>query len=76
MHIANPSSDWGSYLNRIVDTVALDPCLLEKGSVKNGEILIRFSSRTKNKGMKEDLIPIKYLLLELPTGKNKKFTLI
>lgn len=76
MRIANPSSDWGSYLNRIVDTVTPDPFLLEKGPVKDGEVIIRYSSRTKNKGMKEDPIPIKYLLPEPPTGKNKKFTLI
>ncbi|KAG1743673.1 uncharacterized protein EDB91DRAFT_1081055 [Suillus paluster] len=37
---ANPSSDWASYHNWIVDTVALDPFLLEKGPVKDGEILI------------------------------------
>ncbi|KAG1817550.1 uncharacterized protein BJ212DRAFT_1299100 [Suillus subaureus] len=72
----NPSSDWGSYLNQIVDTVALDPFLLQEGPVKDSEIFIRYSSRTKNKGMKEDPIPIKYLLPELPTGKNKKFTVI
>ncbi|KAG1839350.1 hypothetical protein F4604DRAFT_1940856 [Suillus subluteus] len=76
MRVANPSSDWGSYLNGIVDTVAPDPFLLQEGPVKDGEILIRYSSRTKNKGMKEDPIPIKYILPEPPTGKNKKFTLI
>ncbi|KAG1795915.1 hypothetical protein EV424DRAFT_1547319 [Suillus variegatus] len=76
MCIANPSSDWASYLNRIVDTMTPDPFLLEKGSVKGDEIFIKYSSRTKNKGMKEDPIPIKYLLPEPPTGKNKKFTLI
>ncbi|KAG2108193.1 uncharacterized protein F5147DRAFT_773777 [Suillus discolor] len=76
MRIANPSSDWGSYLNRIIDTVAPDPFLLQKGPVKDGEIPIRYSSRAKNKGMKEDPIPIKYILPEPPTGKDKKFTLI
>ncbi|KAG1719027.1 hypothetical protein EDD22DRAFT_855130 [Suillus occidentalis] len=76
MHIANSSSDWASYLNRIVDTVTPDPFLLEKGSAKGDEIFIKYSSRTKNKGTKEDPIPIKYLLPEPPTGTNKKFTLI
>ncbi|KAG1763985.1 hypothetical protein EV702DRAFT_1051525 [Suillus placidus] len=60
---SNPSSDWASYHNRIVDTVSLD----------------HSSSRedwTKNKGMKVDPIPLRCLLLEPLVGKNKKFTLI
>jgi hypothetical protein len=76
LRIANPSSEWGSYHNRIVDTVSPDPFFLEGGPVKDGEIFIRYSSRTKNKGMKVDPIPLTCLLPEPPVGKNKQFTLI
>jgi hypothetical protein len=76
LRIANPSSDWASYYNRIVDTVSPDPFILEGGPVKDGEIFIRYSSRTQNKGIKVDPIPLRCLLPEPPVGKNKKFTLI
>ncbi|KAG1717626.1 uncharacterized protein EDB91DRAFT_1259476 [Suillus paluster] len=70
------SSHWISYLNRLVDTVAPDPFVLDEGLVKDGEIAIKYSSRMKNKGLKVGTICLKDIAPEPPSGPNKKFTLI
>ncbi|KAG1858604.1 hypothetical protein C8R48DRAFT_674190 [Suillus tomentosus] len=70
------SSNWISYLNRLVDTVAPDPFVLDEGLVKDGEIAIRYSSRTKNKGLKVGTICLQDIAPEPPSGPSKKFTLI
>lgn len=70
------SSNWISYLNRLVDTVAPDSFILDEGLVKDGEITIWYSSRTKNKGLKVGTICLQDIAPEPPLGPNKKFTLI
>ena len=71
------SSRWySSYLDRFVDTATPDPFLLPGGLVKDGEIAVRYSSRTSNKGKKTDTIPLTCLTPEPPTGTNKTFILI
>jgi hypothetical protein len=74
--IKSSSSNWISYLNRLVDTVAPDPFMLDEGLVKEGEIAIRYSSRTKNTGLKVGTISLGDIAPEPPSGQNKKFTLI
>ncbi|KAG2115328.1 uncharacterized protein F5147DRAFT_649698 [Suillus discolor] len=44
--------------------------------VKDGEIAIRYSSRTKNTGLKIGTISLEDIAPEPPSGPNKKFTLI
>ncbi|KAG1734424.1 uncharacterized protein EDB91DRAFT_1084081 [Suillus paluster] len=67
---------YSSYLDRLIDTLAPNPFIPPQGPVKEGEIAIRYSSRTSNKGMKVDTIPLEVLVPEPLTGPNKLFTLI
>ncbi|KAG2088936.1 uncharacterized protein F5147DRAFT_788635 [Suillus discolor] len=72
----SPATWFNNFMDRLVNTVALDPFVLSNSLVKHGKIAIRYSSRTKNTGMKVDTIPLEFLTPEPPTGKNRKFTLI
>ncbi|KAG1895981.1 uncharacterized protein F5891DRAFT_1193612 [Suillus fuscotomentosus] len=72
----SPATWFNNFMDRLVDMVAPDPFVLSNSLVKHGEIAVRYSSRTKNTGMKVDTIPLEFLAPEPPTGKSKKFTLI
>ncbi|KAG2108738.1 uncharacterized protein F5147DRAFT_652726 [Suillus discolor] len=67
---------YSSYLDHLIDTLVPNPFVPPQGPVKEGEIAVRYSSRTSNKGMKVDTIPVEVLVPEPPMGPNKTFTLI
>jgi hypothetical protein len=67
---------YSSYLDHLIDMLVLNPFVPPQGPVKEGEIAMRYSSRTSNKGMKVDTISVEVLVPEPPMGPNKTFTLI
>ncbi|KAG2137104.1 uncharacterized protein EDB93DRAFT_1253720 [Suillus bovinus] len=59
---------YSSYIDCLVDTLVPNPFVSPQGLVKDGDIAIRYSSRTSNKGMKVDTIPVEVLAPEPSNG--------
>ncbi|KAG1874139.1 hypothetical protein C8R48DRAFT_669745 [Suillus tomentosus] len=69
-----PSGTWyQNYHDRLVRTLVPDPFLLPRGPVADGNVAVRYLSRTRNIGAKDDEIPMCYVIAEPPTGSGKRF---
>jgi hypothetical protein len=71
-----PSGTWyQNYHNRLVCTLVPDPFLLPSGPVVHGNVVVRYLSRTRNIGAKDDQIPLCYVIAEPPVGSGKRFVM-
>ncbi|KAG2094043.1 uncharacterized protein F5147DRAFT_657284 [Suillus discolor] len=72
--LSAPSGTWyQNYHDSLVRTLVPDLFLLPRGPVAHGNIAVRYLSRTRNIGAKDDEIPMCYVIAEPPTGNGKRF---
>lgn len=72
-----PSGTWyQNYHDRLVRTLVPDPFLLPSGPVAHKNVAVRYLSRIRNIGAKDDEIPMCYVIAEPPVGSSKRFVVI